>query len=142
MSTHNILSDTQPIPIKYTKSYHGFNDPFSPKKNYLFCLELGMKSIPVKQFTKVEENKYSYLIDIDDNINYKDMNKFNIFASELPFNGQSYSMKGEINHGLSNFTQKDENFYIEFSQNNSGNAICTCYFIGVDFNTMFVSPPN
>ena len=51
-------------------------------------------------------------------------------------------MFGEICHDSSTFTQKDENFYIEFSQNNNGNAICTCYFIGVDFNTMFISPPN
>ena len=51
-------------------------------------------------------------------------------------------MKGSINHDLSNFTQKDENFYIEFSKNNKGNTICSCYFIGIDFNSMFISPPN
>lgn len=141
MSTRN-LSDTQPIPIKYTKSYHGFNDPSKPCNKYLFCLELGLKNVTIKNFTKMEDNKYSYLIDIEDNIDYNEMTNFNIFVSELPFNGQSYSMKGEINHTLSTFTQKDDNFYIEFSQNNTGSTICTCYFTGVDFNTMFVSPPN
>lgn len=141
MSSRN-LSDTKPIPIKYTKSYHGFNDPSKPEKKYLFCLELGLNSKSIKNFTKIEDNKYSYMIDIEDNINYGEMINFNVFVSELPFNGQSFSMNGVINHSLSNFTQKDENFYIEFSQNNTGNTICTCYFTGVDFNTMFVSPPN
>ena len=71
-----------------------------------------------------------------------DLDEFNIFVSELPFNGQSYSMKGKIDHSISSYTQKDDNFYIEFTQNNYGSTICTCYFIGVDFSTMFVSPPN
>ena len=142
MSIRNLINDTKPIPIKYTKSYHSFSDPSGPRNRYLFCLELGMKSTIIKNFNKIEEGKYSYIVDIDDNITYKDLDEFNIFVSELPFNGQSYSMKGRIDHSISSYTQKDENFYIEFTQNNNGNAICTCYFIGVDFSTMFVSPPN
>ena len=47
------------------------------------------------------------------------MYSFNIFVSELPFNGNNYSMYGIIDQELSTFTQKDENFYVEFSQNNN-----------------------
>tara|TARA_B100000161_G_C33477675_1_gene381020 strand:- start:66 stop:371 length:306 start_codon:yes stop_codon:yes gene_type:complete len=101
-----------------------------------------MKDKTIKNFNKIEDNKYSYIIDIEDDINYKDIINFNIFVSELPFNGNNYSMYGIIDQELSTFTQKDENFYVEFSQNNNGTALCTCYFIGVDFNTIFISPPN
>ena len=142
MSSRNLVSDTKPIPINYTKSYHGFSDPPNSCNKYLFCLELEMKDGSVKNFNKIEDNKYSYIIDIEDEINYRDIENFNIFVSELPFNGNNYSMLGKIDQTLTTFTQKDENFYVEFSQDTFGKAFCTCYFIGVDFNTMFVSPPN
>lgn len=142
MSIRNLITDSIPIPINYTKSYHSFSDPSSPNCRYLFCLELGLKTFTLKNINKIETKKYSYILDIDDEILYNDIKDFNIYVSELPFNGQSYSMKGSIDHSMSTFSQKDENFYIEFSQNNNGNAICTCYFTGVDFETMFVSPPN
>ena len=142
MSIRNIISETQPIPINYTKSCYSFSDPSAPKNKYLFNVELKLTDGTIKKFNKLENNKYSYIIDIEDMIIYKDISNFNINVIEIPFTSQSYSMNGIIDHNSTNFTQKDENFYIEFSQNNNGNAICTCYFIGVDFNTMFVSPPN
>ena len=40
MSVRNLISETQPIPINYTKSCYSFSDPATPKKNYLFSLEL------------------------------------------------------------------------------------------------------
>ena len=142
MSIRNIISETKPIPINYTKSCYSSSHPSAPKNIYLFSLELKLNNGTIKKFNKLENNKYSYIIDVEDEINYKDIKSFNINVIEIPFTSQSYSMNGMINHDSTNFTQKDENFYIEFSQNNNGDAICTCYFIGVDFNTMFVSPPN
>ena len=142
MSIRNIISETKPIPINYAKSCYSFSDPSQPKNKYLFSLELKLKDQTVKKFNKLESNKYSYIIDIEDSINYKEIANFNINVIEIPFTSQSYSMNGIIDHASTNFTQKDDNFYIEFSQNNNGNAVCTCYFIGVDFNTIFVSPPN
>ncbi len=142
MSTNNLVSDTKPIPINYTKSCYSFSDPSTPNKKYLFSLELSLKKGGLRKFNKLESSKYSYIVDIDDEVLYDDISNFNINVTELPFTNNSYSMKGVICHSSSTFTQKDENFYVEFSQNNNGNAICTCYFIGVDFNTIFVSPPN
>ena len=127
MSTRNLVSDTKPIPINYTKSSHGFSDPPNSCNKYFF-LELGMKDKTI-EISTIEDNKYSYIIDIEDDINYKDIINFNIFVSELPFNGNNYSMYGIIDQELSTFTPKDENFYVEFSQNNNGTALCTCYFI-------------
>lgn len=142
MSIRNIVNETKPIPINYTPSCYSFSDPSRPRKNYLFSLELSISNGTLRKFNKIENNKYSYIVDIDDEVNYTDIEGFNIHVVELPFNENTYSMTGKLSHESSNFTQKDENFYIEFSQNNNGSAICTCYFIGVDFNTMFVSPPN
>lgn len=142
MSTRNIITESKPIPINYTKSCYSFSDSIGPKKKYLFSLELTLKNKNIKKFNKLENNKYSYIIDIEDDILFNSIDNFRVNVIEIPFNSQSYNMYGIISHDLSNFTQKDDSFYIEFSQNNNGNAICTCYFIGVDFNTMFVSPPN
>lgn len=142
MSTPNLLSDTKPIPISYTKSYHGFSEPPNSNNKYLFCLELELNDKSIRNFNKVEDKKYSYIIELDDEIKYQNINSFNIFVSEIPFNGNSYSMNGKIDHNMSTFTQKDENFYIEFSRNNNKDTICTCYFTGVDFDSIFVSPPN
>ena len=142
MSIRNIVNETKPIPINYTPSCYSFSDPSRPRKNYLFSLELSLSNGTLRKFNKIENNKYSYIVDIDDEVNYTDIEGFNIHVVELPFNENTYSMTGKLSHESSNFTQKDENFYIEFSQNNNGSAICTCYFTGVDFNTMFVSPPN
>tara|TARA_Y100000589_G_C26706899_1_gene448066 strand:+ start:120 stop:548 length:429 start_codon:yes stop_codon:yes gene_type:complete len=142
MSTRNLISETKPIPINYTKSCYSFSDPSGPKKNYLFSLDLTLKNGSLRRFNKLESSKYSYIVDIDDEVNYTDITRFNVNVTELPTTENTYSMNGLICHDSSTFTQKDENFYIEFSQNNNGNAICTCYFIGVDFNTMFISPPN
>ena len=142
MSIRNIVNETKPIPINYTPSCYSFSDPSRPRKNYLFSLELSLSNGTLRKFNKIENNKYSYIVDIDDEVNYTDIEGFNIHVVELPLNENTYSMTGRLSHESSNFTQKDENFYIEFSQNNNGSAICTCYFIGIDFNTMFVSPPN
>ena len=142
MSIRNLVNETKPMPINYTSSCYSFSDPSKPKKNYLFSLELSLEDGTLRKFNKIENNKYSYIIDIDDEVKYSNIVAFNIHVMELPFNDNTYSMSGKISHDSSNFTQKDENFYIEFSQNNNDLALCTCYFIGVDFNTMFVSPPN
>ena len=136
------MSDTKPIPISYTKSYHGFSEPPNSNNKYLFCLELELNDKSIRNFNKVENRKYSYIIELDDEIKYQNIDSFNIFVSEIPFNGNSYSMNGKIDHNMSTFTQKDENFYIEFSRNNNKDTICTCYFTGVDFDSIFVSPPN
>ena len=70
MSVRNLISETQPIPINYTKSCYSFSDPATPKKNYLFSLELCLEDGTLQKFNKIENNKYSYIVDIDDNIVY------------------------------------------------------------------------
>ena len=142
MSSNNLLNVSQPIPIKYTKSYYSFSDPSGPNKKFLFFLTIYQKDNKELNFHKLEENKYSYMIDVDDNVDYNDIISFKVNVSEVPMSENNFEMKGVINHDTNTFTQKDGNFYIEFSKNQSNSTICTCYFIGVDFETMFVSPPN
>ena len=64
-----------------------------------------MKDKSIKNFNKIEDNKYSYIIELDDEISYNDIVNFNIFVSELPFNGNNYTMYGVIDQDLSTFTQ-------------------------------------
>tara|TARA_A100001015_G_C14340974_1_gene463049 strand:+ start:40 stop:207 length:168 start_codon:yes stop_codon:yes gene_type:complete len=54
MSTRNLVSASKPIPINYTKSYHGFSDPPNSNSKFLFCLELEMKDQSIKNFNKLE----------------------------------------------------------------------------------------
>ena len=51
-------------------------------------------------------------------------------------------MQGNIIHDQSFYTQKNDNLFIEFSQNSNGFVICNCSFVGLDFNRICVSPPN
>ena len=80
MSTRNLISETKPIPINYSKSTYSFSDPSIPKKNYLFCLELTLNNGTLRKFNKLENNKYSYIIDIDINTTYNI--KSNVFLNK------------------------------------------------------------
>ena len=51
-------------------------------------------------------------------------------------------MDGNLNHDNTSYIQKDDNLFIEFSQNSLGFTVCNCSFIGMDFNKICVSPPN
>ena len=96
MSTNNLISDTKPIPINYTKSCYSFSDPSTPNKKYLFSLELSFKDGSLRKFNKLETNKYSYIVDIDDEVLYQDIVKFDVCVTELPFTNNNYSMSGII----------------------------------------------
>lgn len=143
MPSPNLSDQSAPIPINYTASYNGFSDNPPMKKQFFFTLETVLKDNKKKIFKKIENEKYSYIIEDDDMINYSDVISFEITVQQLPLNNPVFSMKGKIDHSNYCYTQKNENFYIEFTKKeNNNNTICTCYFIGLDFNNIFISPPN
>lgn len=140
MSDYNLRSSN--IPINYKKNYYSFSDNPPMNKQYLFELTLYFKNNK-KIIRKIEDNKYTTLIDIDDEINYFDIVNYEINVIEIcGENNKSFEMFGNIDHYQSNFCQKDDNFYIEFSHNQNNFTHCKCYFIGIDFNTILISPPN
>jgi len=132
-----------PIPIKYSKSWHSFSDPNSQIQKYLFELRINLKSGEKKIFRNLENDTHSNLIFLKHQIKFSDIQDFNISVSKLPFDFSfNYELDGLINHDHSAYTNKNENIYIEFSQNSNGYTICNSSFVGVDFFKICISPPN
>jgi len=62
-----------------------------------------------------------------------------IHPSEIPL---TYELEGQINQLESSSTQRSDNIYIEFTKNDMGYAMCSCFYTGLDQNKIFASPPN
>jgi hypothetical protein len=134
---------TEPIPIKYSKSWHSYSDPNSQIQKFLFELIIVLKSDEKKIFRNLENNKHSNLIFLKDKINFSNIKEFSLCVSKVPYvDINTYEMDGNLNHDNTSYIQKDDNLFIEFSQNSLGFAVCNCSFIGMDYNKICVSPPN
>jgi hypothetical protein len=131
------------IPKKHSKSKFSFNYPPSDSSNYYFELELILNNSEKKMFRKIENRKYCHIIELDDKIFYNDIKNFKITILKIPQRDNAMSiMKDNIKNNESNYSKKENDIYIEFTKNSVGFAICTCYFVGVDFTDTFISPPN
>lgn len=134
---------TQPIPIRYAKTQHGFSDPNNETARYLFELIINGEVIGKKYFRNLEENKYSHMIRLPHKIKLCDIRSYkasvSIHPSEIPL---TYELEGQINQMESSSTQRSDTIYIEFTKNDMGYAICSCFYTGLDQNKIFASPPN
>ena len=140
---NNILENSKAIPIKYAKSIYSFNDPNSNNCSYLFNLRITLKDGTNRDFIKIEKKKYSDLIEIDDNINYCDIINYSIEISKIPFDEKKlFKIEEKFNNITNSYNKRTEDIYIEFTKNSNDKVLCRCYFIGVDFNSIFISPPN
>jgi hypothetical protein len=130
------------IPIKYKNNFHGFSD-FNNITQYIFSLIINGKQINNINFKNIENTKYSYLIKIDDQIKLDDIESYKVSVKVLNNNIISdFDLEGNIIHNHSCSTHSNNNLYIEFAQNEYGYTICTCFYTGLDYNKLFVSPPN
>jgi hypothetical protein len=130
---------TLDIPIKRNNYYH-FSD-FNNSTQYIFLLNIyGKKNI---SFKKIEDNKYSHIITLDDKIKLNNIEsyKLSVYVSNNNIDTK-FELEGDINHEQTSSTERNNNLYIEFSQNENGDALCTCFYTGLDYNKLFVSPPN
>ena len=136
-------NNSHPIPIRYARSQHGFSDPNNNTSRYLFELIINGKSIGKKYFRNLEENKYSHMIKLQHKIKLCNINSYKVSVSvhpiEIPL---TYELEGQINQLESSSTKRSDNIYIEFTKNDMGFAMCSCFYIGHDFNKIFASPPN
>ena len=131
------------IPVKHSKSKFSFNLPPSDCTSYFFSLDIEFFDGNKKTFKKIVDRKYAQLIDIDDRIDYTKIKNFNVTILKIPArDSKKIVINGIINHNVSNFTQNGDDIYIEFSKNSLNLTMCTCYYIGVDFSEIFISPPN
>ncbi len=134
---------TQPILIKYAKTTHGFSDPNNETSRYLFELVINGQTIGNKYFGNIEHTKYSHMIKLNHKIELAEINSYtasvSIYPAEIPI---TYKLEGQINKEQSSSTQRSDNLYIEFTKNNMGYAMCSCFYTGLDNNKIFASPPN
>jgi hypothetical protein len=134
---------TQPIPIQYAKSYHGFSDSNNDTSKYLFELIINGEVIGKKYFINLEETKYSHMIKTTHKIKLSSIESYKASVSVLPADlPLVYELEGKINQEESSSTQRSDNLYIEFTKNDIGYALCSCFYTGLDCNKIFASPPN
>ena len=130
------------IPKKVTKSKFSFNEPPSDASHYYFELEIEING-EKKTFKKIEDKKYTLFFDVDQNIRYNDINDFKVTIAKFPNSDFIPTvLKGKIQQELNSYSLKENNIYIEFTQNDMGFTMCNCYYAGIDFTQMFISPPN
>ncbi len=138
-----LISTTKSIPINYAKNCHGFSGSNNSSKQYLFELIIKGIKIGKKYFRNLEENNYSHLIKIDYEIPLSYIESYKVSLSLFPDGDMiTYDLEGKINQDGSSFTHQNTNLYIEFTKNDNGYALCSCFYLGLDKNKIFASPPN
>jgi hypothetical protein len=138
---------TIPIPIsnsiQYLKSCHSVSNPNDKFQKYFFDLTINPNSNNKKIFIKLENGKHTELIEVNDRIKYSDIKDFKLLVTKFPYDTTfNYELKGTINQEQSSYIQRENEIYIEFSQNSAGLTFCRSSFIGFDFSKMCISPPN
>jgi hypothetical protein len=109
---------------------------------YIFLLTINSNNLNLI-FKNIEFNKYSHLIKLNNNIKLKDIISYKIQISIISNNIiNDFELEGDIDHNSNYSTHKNDNIFIEFTQNDNGYALCSCFYTGLDYNRLFVSPPN
>lgn len=134
---------SSPMNIKYKKNCYGFSDNNNNNTKYLFELVINGDMIGDKYFRAVEDNKYAHLIKLSHEIKMSDIKIYKASLRIIPSEELiNFELEGNINTNESSSTQRSENMYIEFTQNDIGNTMCCCFYTGADQNKIFASPPN
>lgn len=136
-------SKSIPIPIPQNTSkdnlqnYNLYNNTFDDY--YHFNLKIINNNNNEQIFSSCNNKEYANLIKPSYNIEFNNLKQYeiNVFHQE-----QFFILKGEINNDLSTFVDKNENIFIEFSQDCFGNTECTCYFLNKNIDILCISPPN
>lgn len=105
---------------------------------YLFNLKI-ITTDGEKIFKYNETTQHSNLIKSSDKILYSDLKKYEV---TINYNDNLYHLTDSIYQNSSFYTGQNNNMFIDFSQDDLGYTICTCYYITKDINTLCISPPN
>ena len=133
---------SKPLNIRYAKNYNGFSDSNFGSNKYMFELIIRGKNIGVQYFKNIENTKYSHLIKLKDMVKLSDIESYIATLSIYPSDNMvNFELEGKINQSESNSTQRSQHMYIEFTQNDNGNALCSCFYVGADNMKIFASPP-
>jgi hypothetical protein len=134
---------SQSILINCSKNCYSFSDFNNNTPQYFFELTINGKNIGKKYFRNIENIKYSHLIKLDHKIILENIDNYELYVRFFQ-NGidNICKLKGIINQHQSSSTSRSNELYIEFTKNSLGYTVCSCFYIGLDQNKIFVSPPN
>jgi len=135
-----------PIQIPNSLSYSNLldNSNYNLSKDTfdnLYCFNLKIiTNTNIEQVFTISNNKeFANLIKNHQQVNYDNLKEYRISI----FHKEKYFiLEGKINNELSSFVDKNDNIFIEFSQDSYGNTNCICYFLNKNINNLCVSPPN
>ncbi len=131
---------SEPIPIPSpTKisSYTLSNDSFD--KLYCFDLKIITRNNNCESFSCYNTKEYANLIKTSHKLEFNNLDKYEI---NVIHGDNSFKLKGEINNNMSSYVDKNDNLFIEFSQDAFGHTDCTCYFLKKNIDFLCISPPN
>ncbi len=131
-----VTKNSKPILIP-SPTYTLSNDSFD--KLFCFDLQITTKNNKYKSFSCYNTKEYANLIKTSHKIEFDNLDKYEI---NVIHGDTSFKLKGSINNDMSSFVDKNDNLFIEFSQDAVGHTDCTCYFLKKNINFLCISPPN
>jgi hypothetical protein len=115
-----------------------------PKMNdttqYVFELLLTFKDNSKKKIMKIEDSKYSELVDGSEKILFENIKKFSIKVIQVEILSKQFELESDFKTKDEYFSEQNENIYIEF-QNKNDFLYSSCYTSNFNTNT-FLTPPN
>lgn len=138
LSDEDLRTITIPIPIP-NKSPQCSLSQENFDNLYFFKLQIICNDNDSSYFYYSDTKKHANLIKSFNKIKYDDIVSYEISIDCFDNN---YYLSDEIEHNSSYYVGKNENLFIEFSQDDLGYAICNCYFINKDLDNMCISLPN
>jgi hypothetical protein len=131
------MSSTKPINIIF-----GNNKDNNDFIQCIFELTLHLKDNTVKNFKEISYAKYCNIFTYMNLIPFKLIKKYTLNIILIKLHKNTISI--ENNFILEDDTHifKNEDVYIEFTQNNEGMTNCCCYLTSFDNTRLFITPPN
>ena len=136
-----MYSSSKPISIgRPSKAKYSFNDS-NNNISYIFELLIRLNNNKEIIISKIEKKKYCDILLENNNINYSDIEYYELKVIELN-NNNELLINDNFNNNLNSYSKNDNILYIEFSHNSAGYARATCYVMSIDINSYIISPPN
>lgn len=132
------MSETKSIPIKSIYKFQNSDNNFT---QYCYCLKLYMKNDEDIILKKTTDDKFIQIISFNDNINFNDIERYELEVKIITFSEETYFLKGEINT-KNYYISKNDKLNIEFIKNNLENTLCSICCLNLSKNKLFISPPN
>jgi hypothetical protein len=109
--------------------------------HYLFEIILFMKNGEPIIIEETSTEKYINLFSYNDNINYNDINFYELNINLISFDINKYSIKNKFNSNCENYIYKDTVVYLEINKNSDNYSNCYIY-INNNASRLFFTPPN